>query len=166
MAKVLPLRPSVHEIAHNIATAFSKIDHVDIKTRSMRVEIGRDLIELKQRIEAGEGRRPGEPEEFWAWIKLRVNRTVRDMRKCIALAREDDPEAAAEQEREERRESMREHRARKADAAERSHGGTPAEVVRFDPVERALDQIRGILAALNEDERRQVIIKLKEKYPW
>jgi hypothetical protein len=164
MVEVVPIRPSIFEAAHNIAIMFAKADTARDKARSIRIDIGFELIDLKRRIDAGEARKAGEPQEFWAWIKLRNDRSLRDMRKCMALARAEDPEAAAEKEREDTRKAVSKHRATKAEA-ERSYSKTPAQVVSFDPVERALDQIDQILKALNEDERTQVVTKIREKYP-
>lgn len=166
MANVVPMRPTIFEAAHNISVAFAQADKARNKAHSMRVEIGLDLIDLKRRVDAGEARKAGEPQEFWVWIKLRVGRSLQDMRKCIALAKAEDPEAAAAQERADTRERVRKHREKQEEEQPRAYSTRPAEVVKFDPVERALDQIRGVLAALSEDERRQVITQLKEDYPW
>jgi|SoiMethySBSTD1v2_1073268.scaffolds.fasta_scaffold296421_3 hypothetical protein len=163
MAQVVPIRRHLTDVANGVASKFCKIDHANEKANSIRVDIGFDLIELQERVAAGEARERGEPEDFWVWIKLRVNRSLQDMRKCIALAKAEDPEAAAAQEREDNREYQQKSRARKS--ASRADSQRPAEVVSFDPVERALDQINQILKALNEDERKQVVTKIKERYP-
>lgn len=155
MAEVVALRPSIAEAAHNVAIKFAKADTARDKARSLRVEIGLDLIDLQRRVADGEARKAGEPEEFWVWIKLRVNRSLQDMRKCIALAKADDPEAAAAQEREDTRERMQQHR-------QRAHSARPAQVVNIDPVERAIDMVR----SLTEDERKRFLARLEEEYPW
>lgn len=162
MAEVVPIRRYLTDIANGVASKFCKVDHANEKANSIRVDIGFDLIELQERVAAGEARERGEPEDFWVWIKLRVNRSLRDMRKCIALAKADDPEAAAEQEREDTREAVRRHRAAKK--AERSYSKTPAEVVSIDPVERAIDGIRKTVKGFTEDERKRFFARLREEF--
>jgi len=155
MAEIVALRPSVIEAAHNISIKFAKVDNAHSKARSLRVEIGFELIDLKRRVDAGEAAKVGEPEEFWAWIKMRVNRSVQDMRKCIALAKAKDPEAAAEQEREGTRERMKEYR-------QRAHSARPAQVESFDRVERAQNLVR----SMSEDERERFFAWLREDFKW
>jgi hypothetical protein len=155
-AEVVPLRPSIFEAAANIAVAFAKVDTARNKAQSIRVEIGLELIELKRRVDAGEARKAGEPQEFWVWIKLRVNRSLQDMRKCIALAKAKDPEAAAAQEREDARGRMQKVR------KERANSSRPAQVVKFDPLARIMDEIEN----LTDEDRTQLFVQLKEKYQW
>ena len=157
MAEIVPLRPSVIEAAHNISIKFAKVDNAHSKARSLRVEIGFELIDLKRRVDAGEAAKVGEPEEFWAWIKMRVNRSVQDMRKCIALAKAKDPEAAAAQERDDNRGYQQKSRAQKA---ERADSQRPAQVESFDRVERAQNLVR----SMSEDERERFFVWLEEEF--
>jgi hypothetical protein len=162
MAEVVPIRRYLTDIANGVASKFSKIDHANEKANSIRVSIGFDLIELQERVAAGEARERGEPEDFWVWIKLRVNRSLQDMRKCIALAKADDPEAAAEQEREDNREHQQKSRARKA--ASRADSQRPAEVVKIDPVERAIDNLHKTINGFTRDERDRFFARLREEF--
>jgi hypothetical protein len=158
MAQVVPIRRHLTDVANGVASKFCKIDHANEKANSIRVDIGFDLIELQERVAAGEARERGEPEDFWVWIKLRVDRSLRDMRKCIALAKAEDPEAAAAQEREDNRAYQRKSRAQRA--AVRADSQTPAEVVKIDRVERAIDMVR----TLTEDERKRFEIRYREEF--
>ena len=160
MSQVVPLQPSVFEAAHNIAVMFAQADKARDKARGIRIDIGLELIDLKRRVDAGEARRAGEPEEFWVWIKLRNNRSLRDMRKCIALAKAENPEAASAKEREDARVRMKRIR------TERANSSPPAQVVQFDPVERALDQFRSLIEGLSDDERKRFLVRAREMYSW
>src|SRR5262245_43641377 len=137
MAEVVPFRPTIIELAHNIASAFAQADKALDKAHSIRVQIGFDLIEAQKRFEAGELRDDDRFEgiTFWQFIKNFNDRSLRDMRKCIALARAEDPEKAAKAERNNTRDRMRKHRAREQEGAR----APPAEVVSIDKVQRALD---------------------------
>jgi hypothetical protein len=111
--------------AHQIAELWGKADKFEEKARYARLEVGYRLLELRQRVERGEA---GGDVEWWIWIKGYIARTRRDMEKCMALARAEDPEAAVEAERTATREAVRKHRAK--------HDGlrkTQANVVEFRP---------------------------------
>jgi hypothetical protein len=79
------------------------------KSDDYRITAGMKLLEVQQRVQAGEA-----GVITWsAWIKANLNRSTRDVQKCIALARSANPQAALERERQVRREGM----ARVRDAA-------------------------------------------------
>src|SRR5262245_17473743 len=159
MAEVVPFRPHIIEMAHNIASAFAQADKTFNKAQSIRVQIGLDLIEVQQRFEAGEVRDDHRFDgmTFWQFIKCFNNRSLRDMRKCITLARAEDPEKAAKAERADARARMQTHRAKQA--GERS---PPAEVVSINKVQRVLN----IIATMTDDERNSLLAELRRKYPW
>jgi hypothetical protein len=103
------------------------------KAYSARLAAGLILIELRQRIEAGEA---GEGIEWWAWYERKSIRSRRDAEKVMALARAEDPEAAAETARAKNAEYQRTHRAAYVSRTRaeiemikhRAPGGEPAEV--------------------------------------
>lgn len=174
MAEVVPLRVSIFEAAHNIAIKFAKADNTRAKAQSLRVEIGIDLIDLQRRFEAGEACKPGEPQEFWAWIKLRCHKSVKDMRKCIALARAKDPEAAAAKERDDTRARVKQHRANQQDAyrtrptPEDTQSEEPAKVVSLDPAKRLIEVVRKALKAFTAAERESFfaqMLEIEEEFP-
>ena len=88
---------------------------------SIRISAGKQLVELQARIEAGEA---GKGVKWWGWYAANFkNRTRRDAQRVMALARSDDPGAAAEEERAKNRAAVAAHRKR-AGEAEPQPGGT------------------------------------------
>ena len=110
MGKVVAFKPDVVEEVHNIAARWAEADRTLAKGGSIRVEVGMRLLALRKRIEAGEA---GKGTQWWPWVRDYIcTRTKRDMEKCMALARAEDPQAAAEMERINTRNSVRAHRQR------------------------------------------------------
>jgi hypothetical protein len=86
-----------------IEASFAKIDNYATKHEQYRVSAGKMLVELKVRIDAGEA---GKGVKWWVWYEENFkNRSRRDAQRVMALARSDDPEAAAEKERTKNREA-------------------------------------------------------------
>ena len=92
-----------------IKTYVEKIEQNNKKADEFRISAGKQLVELKARIEGGEA---GTGVKWWRWYADHFkNRTRRDASRVMALARSDDPEGAAEEERTKAREGMRRVRA-------------------------------------------------------
>lgn len=100
------------QVVKRIEVSFDKIKTYSEKTAQYRISAGKQLVELKARIEAGED---GEGVKWWAWYADHFKgRTRRDAQKVMALASADDPEAAAEEERTRNRKAVAAHRRREA----------------------------------------------------
>ena len=156
MGKVVAFKPDVIEEVHKIAQRWAEADRTVEKGTTLRIEVGTRLIALRERVEAGEA---GDVE-WWPWIRGYIcTRTKRDMQKCMALARADNPRQALEEERRKTRKSQRMRRARAADMPQ-------PEVVLYaqredrDIVFRALD----LVERMNKTERARFFGKLKEGY--
>lgn len=76
------------------------------KLHARRIRIGYRLIEIQQRIEAGEN---GDLCTFWEWFADMVPRSRSDAEKMMAIARQDDPEAAYQQRLEKQKEYNERH---------------------------------------------------------
>ena len=109
------------QVVKRIEVSFDKIKQYSEKTDQYRISAGKQLVELQARIEAGEA---GKGVKWWAWYAANFkNRTRRDAQRVMALARSDDPGAAAEEERAKNRAAVAAHRKRVGDA-EPQPGGT------------------------------------------
>src|SRR6516164_698447 len=107
---------SLKQVVARIEASFVKIKSYGDKVDQFRISAGKQLVELKVRIEAGEA---GKGVKWWAWYAEHFkNRTRRDAQKVMALARADDPTAAAEEERAKNRAAVAAHRKRAAEAEE------------------------------------------------
>jgi hypothetical protein len=75
----------------------------DANADSYRLSAGRELIRVRPKVEAaGHG--------WEAWCAENIRRSMRDIRKLMRMAGANDPETALEDERENRRQSMRAYR--------------------------------------------------------
>jgi hypothetical protein len=100
------------QVVKRIEVSFDKIKTYGEKVDQYHISAGKQLFELQARIEAGED---GEGVKWWSWYAEHFkNRTRRDAQKVMKLARADDPEAAAEEERTKARDGMAAHRQRVA----------------------------------------------------
>jgi hypothetical protein len=110
------------QVVKRIEVSFDKVKQYSEKTDQFRISAGKQFIELKVRIEAGEA---GKGVKWWAWYAANFkNRTRRDAQRVMALARSDDPGAAAEEERAKNRAAVAAHRKRVGDAGPRPGGTT------------------------------------------
>jgi len=77
------------------------------------------LLEAQRRVQAGEA-----GSITWTgWLKANIRRSVRDVQKCMAIARSKDPSQALAEERATRRSTMARHR-EAAQVGRISHSGT------------------------------------------
>lgn len=134
-----------------------------------RLNAGRMLLELRATIEAG-------GENWWLWQKGRFDRGRKDMEKLMRMASADDPEAALEEERADRRESMAKSRG--------AHLGsmTNAELIRSAKTnlvnadrenEKAKQATAGVvqkilelIELLPDQQRDQLKAACKERWSW
>jgi hypothetical protein len=139
----------------------AKVEKASAKKRAeTRLASGVLLLELRKRIEAGEGGN----FTWWEWYKNNLTsvRSRRDAERLIALVSEDDPVAAAEEERKKKRTAMR--------ALREQRTGKAAQVLDFptathignvgrkpDPVEQIWQSIAQRIAELSSAQKQRLI---------
>jgi hypothetical protein len=106
MHEVAPLEQAVQEIHKHFGAAIDS----DNKAHGHRIKAGQKLNKLRERIESGEAG-PEWVDDWWGWYGVNFVRSRKDAEKVMRMAREDDPEAAAEEERAAARERMKRSRA-------------------------------------------------------
>jgi len=92
--------PSLTLLAQRINLGFRMID-------DYRGEIGRMLIQVRQLLAPG--------ESWSAWVADNIDRSMRDVHRCIKLASAPDPTAALEEARRADRDAKKERRAQEAE---------------------------------------------------
>jgi hypothetical protein len=113
----LPVR-SLEDTQRAINTKFAEAFAANKKMHLARVAVGQMLIELRARIEAGEAgdwsQGQHDNRNWWKWYRYgsRIVRSRQDAEKVMKLAHAEDPESAAEDEREKNRKAVRKHRAK------------------------------------------------------
>jgi hypothetical protein len=110
---------------------------------------------MRERIEAGEA---GKNVGWWDWYKDNIVRSRRDGEKVMALARNADPEAAAEAERATARTGMAKHRA--AANVSRKQDSDDADAEGEDPVEVVL----GLIEEMTTRQRQRLFAALRSRY--
>jgi hypothetical protein len=121
---------SLDELAKNIRSCLNRAKTSETRANDLRITAAKMLLEARERIETALVEKPGRTAEgYRSWKhyrSLNFSRSDRDIRKCLALAKSGDPEAALEAERAERRQSM-------ARLRTRSHMGPPAAIPAPEP---------------------------------
>jgi hypothetical protein len=113
---------SLRQVVARIEASFVKIQSYGEKVDQFRISAGKQLVELQARIEASEA---GKSVKWWTWYAENFkNRTRRDAQRVMALARADNPEEAAEEERAKNRAAVAAHRKRAAEAEPQPGGAT------------------------------------------
>jgi hypothetical protein len=83
------------------------------KVQARRIKIGHILLELQQRIDAGEN---GDLCTFWEWFEDMFTRSRSDAERLMTIARDDDPEGAYQRRLEKQKEYTERHYRRKLGA--------------------------------------------------
>ncbi len=134
-------------LAAEIRQCFDSADQAD----HFRIVAGRKLIEARRRVEAGEA-----GATTWsAWVAEHVQRSERDVRKVMSLARAPDPAAALKKERASARAGM----ARKRSQGPRANVSPPPDAAADDAalVRYAIEQcdaLRLTLVAIKDHHKR------------
>jgi hypothetical protein len=89
----------IERLVTEVHKQFSAATEGTKKADRARLRAGKLLLELRDRIEAGEA---GEGVNWWKWYGDNIARSKRDARRVMKLAAAADPEAAHEHEKEER----------------------------------------------------------------
>lgn len=121
-------------LANEINKCFATIDRSTAAIEHARIEAGKKLIEAKKSVETG---------KWQAWCSANIKKDQSDIRKCMALARADDPVAALEKERKNARDRM----------ARRTAGEvSPARAAKPKPSLAALAMNRPMLKVLSREQ--------------
>lgn len=153
MAKVIPIQGPlpIESLVVKIREHLVDAQNAQSKFDKHRLLAGQKLVELRERVEAGE---VGEGINWWEWYGTQFTRSRKDAEKLMRMARSDDPEAAAESEKSQRRENMQ----RLRDGA---HVGSNEEPdSEYDIVGHAMN----IVAKMTEEERERFDASYTEKY--
>ena len=87
-----------------------------------RIEAGKKLIEAKKLVENGEA-----GEMKWQdWVEAKIDRSYRDVQRCIKIASDPDPKAALGRERGKARNGMAKSRAKKKTEDDATNVSLPA----------------------------------------
>jgi hypothetical protein len=126
-----PSIDTLDDLAHEIVTRFDRADAAATKSHNHRVSAGELLVEVRGRVDAGEAG----PITWTEWCAVNVpNRSMRDIRRCLALVKADDPDAALEAERANNR---------VAKQASRQRTDCPVEEPDFQQVTSTVTQLAG-----------------------
>ena len=138
-----PSPDSLDDLADRINAAFRTIeDH--------RVRVGLLLIEARARVEAS-------GQQWTGWVVANIARSVRDVQRCMALARADDPVAAAAAERGKARAAMA---ARRAAEAQATNVSRPADGVDLSGISARIGKHPVDLSQLSPSAQAQITQEL------
>lgn len=162
-AKVIPLKQkqSVKQMIDEIHKQFAYAEDADKKTYRARIRAGLLLNELRKRVEAGE---VGEGVNWWEWYDANFARSQRDARVVMKIAADDNPEAAAQAERDQARAKMQAHRARKRSNVTPQHSVVEYEEDNEDENVDLVDQALTLVEEMSTSERRRFFAELRSKY--
>lgn len=128
-AQSLPLDTLAGMINAHFDVAAKYADKAD----QQRIAAGMHLKEARTRVEAGE---VGDVT-WYGWCGENIRRSLRDIKKCLAIAKADDPQGALNQEREATRASRLKRRENQGGIATPPAAGS-------DPVDYLFNMIRAL----------------------
>ena len=136
---------SLEALANRIKVPWGKLD-------TYRVTTGLLLLQARQRVDSGEA---GEGVTWEQWCRENITeRKLRDIRKLLAIAKADDPEAAAEEERQKAREGMARTRERqRSNVRPVNNGGTVRDI---NPMAERSDLVADYMALVKRMTPSQV----------
>lgn len=150
--------PTLDESVRAIHGKFAEALTSEGKAYNARLAAGQMLLVLRKRIEDGEA---GAGVEWWPWYESKFVRSRRDAERVMALARDEDPDAAVEEEKAEARESMR--RSRATNVCRSENDEEQPEVASQDDI---VDHAFRLVLRMNADEQRRFVAKIKEHFKW
>src|SRR5215204_1287794 len=137
------------QLAHEINVRFDLADRCEQKAVEHRISAGVHLKKAKELIPKGQW-------EFW--LKENIKRSRRDVYKCLALVKSDDP-AEQEQALSRQRQAARERMARsRADVSNVGHTMDPQAAGSKHPYSTQYKEIR-ISLAWNAEQASRVLIR-------
>ena len=131
---------SDNDIVSAIDSKMSLATVADSAGHQHRLDAGRMLVQLRDRIEA-------RGENWWKWHDKNFARCRRDSAKLIALAQATDPREAVKQERERNRQHKAAQRKREADVS-------------------PIAKIVKLIETLTDQERNELRATCEEKFSW
>lgn len=141
------------ETSESLADLIEQINEAFREVDSSRVRAGLLLIEARTCVEAA-------GQRWTKWVAANIERSMRDVQRCMKLARADDPAAAAEAERAKNRTAVAAHRAR--DEATYVSRQTDDSPVDLNGVKARIGKSAIDLSALSADAQAQIIKALHE----
>ena len=177
-ATVQPIRTTEERIAfilRNWNSIDSTITTAQAKVDELRIKVGRELLDLRASVEAGE---MGELATWWEWYRDNFTRSRGDAEKLMQIAADDNPQKAYEEGKAKNAKNNRAYRRRKQQvpsrSREREEKSQPAlklvEVVdppqppkrQFDKAK--VDKVVAAFVALPWPERREFVRWLNKSY--
>jgi hypothetical protein len=156
-AQVVKLRDfSIDQMIDEIHKNFAAEREAGNRADRARIRAGQLLLTMRERIEAGEA---GKNVGWWDWYKDNIVRSRRDAEKVMALARNADPEAAAEAERANNREATAKKRAKTSAADSQTDSNADLDD-EDDPVEVVL----GLIEEMTTKQRQRLFAALRSRY--
>jgi hypothetical protein len=126
--ETIPLR-SIDELCAIALSEWNAIDELIERARekiwARRIKIGHLLLELQQRIDAGEN---GDLCNFWEWYADMFTRSRSDAERLMTIARDDDPEGAYQRRLEKQKEYTERHYRKKLSAPSSKMEAEPEQV--------------------------------------
>jgi hypothetical protein len=123
--ETIPLR-SIEELCAIAISEWNAMDELlertQKKVQARRIKIGHLLLELQQRIDAGGN---GDLCTFWGWYEDTFTRSRRDAERLMAIARDDNPEAAYQRQLEKQKEYNERYHRRRLGAPTRESEAEP-----------------------------------------
>ncbi len=168
-AQIVKLQLTLDQMVNELHKNFATEQEADNRAHRARVRCGHLLLALRVRIEAGEA---GDVA-WWDWYKANIVRSRRDAEKVMKIARDADPEGAAEAERANNREATAKKRAKTtaadsqpdsdADLSERKAVGA---TVRPDEDEGRVERALFLVEQMTTNQRQRFFAALRSDYAY
>jgi hypothetical protein len=171
-AEIVKLQPTIDQMITELHKNFATEREAGNRADRARIRCGQLLLALRERIEAGEAGDVG----WWDWYKANIARSRRDGERVMKIARDADPDAAAEAERAAARASMTKTRAASRDAtnvcrkddsdADPSERKAVGESVRPDEDDDRVERALGLVEQMTPNQRQRFFAALRSNYAY
>jgi hypothetical protein len=167
---------TIDEMIHLVHTQFEHVVSTQRKFFSARIECGRLLNELRERVEAGE---VGELATWWEWYDDHFTRSRSDAQRLMAIAAAEDPVAAYEAEKTRVQVATQLYRARAPGHSDRTNTQAvstpnltlvrqpeqaPPPEPRDDEGDRKIETIIALFRQLTRAERFKCVRRIRQVY--
>src|SRR5262245_24101100 len=171
-AEVVALhKQSLKQVLTEVHRQFSNATEGNNKADRARIRAGVLLLQLRERIEAGEA---GEGVKWWTWYRDNCVRDRKDAEKVMKLAASENPDAAAAAARLANREAVAKHRTEKGkkspayskresddpDAA--SQAGNKKTTARVG--RNLVDDALALVEQMTNEQRREFSVQFRRHY--